>query len=74
MINLVGDSDSDINVFSSVIQNLLVSLYTLVLYEKTRIVIFVHIYFIFNSDIKKSRRTIVGPCLCFVAWEYKFVS
>lgn len=74
MINLVGDSDSDIYVFSSVIQNLLVSLYTLVLYEKTRIVIFVHIYFIFNSDIKKSRRTIVGASLCFVAREYKFVS
>lgn len=74
MINLVGDSDSDIYVCSSVIQNLLVSLYTLVLYEKTRIVIFVHIYFIFNSDIKKSRRTIVGASLCFVAREYKFVS
>lgn len=74
MFNLVGDSDSDIYVFSSVIQNLLVSLYTLVLYEKTRIVIFVHIYFIFNSDIKKSRRTIVGASLCFVAREYKFVS
>lgn len=74
MINLVGDSDSDIYVFSSVIQNLLVSLYTLVLYEKTRIVIFVHIYFIFNSDIKKSRRTNVGASLCFVAREYKFVS
>ena len=74
MINLVGDSDSDIYVFSSVIQNLLVSLYTLVLYEKTRIVIFVHIYFIFNSDIKKSRRAIVGASLCFVAREYKFVS
>ena len=71
---MVGDSDSDIYVFSSVIQNLLVSLYTLVLYEKTRIVIFVHIYFIFNSDIKKSRRTIVGASLCFVAREYKFVS
>ena len=74
MINLVGDSDSDIYVCSSVIQNLLVSLYTLVLYEKTRIVIFVHIYFLFNSDIKKSRRTIVGASLCFVAREYKFVS
>ena len=74
MINLVGDSDSDIYVCSSVIQNLLVSLYTLVLYEKTRIVIFVHIYFIFNSDIKKSRRTIVGASPCFVAREYKFVS
>ena len=74
MINLIGDSDSDIYVCSSVIQNLLVSLYTLVLYEKTRIVIFVHIYFIFNSDIKKSTRTIVGASLCFVAREYKFVS